>query len=89
MSSNPIVAKDAIFEGVLPLTQAAYLPDRAYDEMIAADGSVQDAKFLQGSLVFARSAIEAVRQWRFKPYLFNGRATAARTQLTLNFLPPA
>ena len=57
--------------------------------LIAADGSVQDAKFLQGSLVFARAAIDAVRQWRFKPYLFNGRATSVQTVLSLHFLPPA
>ncbi len=56
---------------------------------IAADGSVQDAKFMQGSLVFARSAIDAVRQWRFKPYVFNGRPTAAQTVITINFRPPA
>jgi protein TonB len=57
--------------------------------MISADGTVQDAKFLQGSLVFARAAIDAVRQWRFKPYMLNGRAASAQTVLTLNFHPPA
>ncbi|HTX50880.1 MAG TPA: circularly permuted type 2 ATP-grasp protein [Caulobacteraceae bacterium] len=41
MSANEIVAKDGSFEEVLPLTQAAYLPGRAYDEMIAPDGSVR------------------------------------------------
>jgi TonB family protein len=56
--------------------------------LIASDGTVQDAKFLQGSLVFARAAIDAVRQWRFKPYMFNGRAASAHTVLTLGFKPP-
>ena len=41
MSSNKVVAKDAILEDVLPLTQAAYLPGRAYDEMFAPDGAVR------------------------------------------------
>jgi protein TonB len=57
--------------------------------LIGADGTVRDAKFLQGSLVFARAAIDAVRQWRFRPYLLNGRAAPAQTVLTLNFRPPA
>jgi TonB family protein len=57
--------------------------------LIGADGSVQDAKFLQGSLVFARAAIDAVKQWRFKPYQMNGRAAAAQTVLTISFRPPA
>lgn len=53
--------------------------------LIARDGSVQDAKFMQGSLVFARNAIEAVRQWKFKPYLLNGRPVSVQTQMTVKF----
>jgi TonB family protein len=56
---------------------------------IAPDGSVQDAKFLQGSFIFARAAIDAVKQWRFKPYAMNGRAVAVETVITLIFKPPA
>src|SRR5271156_5845445 len=41
MSSNKIVPRDATLEEVLPLTQAAYLPGRAYDEMIAPAGDVR------------------------------------------------
>ena len=57
--------------------------------LIGRDGTVQDAKFLQGSLVFARAAIDAVKQWRFKPYSLNGRAVSVQSALTLNFVPPA
>jgi TonB family protein len=56
---------------------------------IGRDGSVQDAKFLQGSLVFARAAIEAVKQWRFKPYSLNGRVVSVQSLITLHFKPPA
>jgi TonB family protein len=57
--------------------------------LIGRDGTVQDAKFLQGSLVFARAAIDAVKQWRFKPYSMNGRAVSVQSVITLNFKPPA
>ena len=57
--------------------------------LIGRDGAVQDAKFLQGSLVFARAAIDAVKQWRFRPYLLNGRAVSVQSVITLNFKPPA
>jgi protein TonB len=57
--------------------------------LIGRDGAVQDAKFLQGSLVFARAAIDAVKQWRFKPYSMNGRAVSVQSAITLNFKPPA
>ncbi|MGC1450231.1 MAG: TonB family protein [Candidatus Sulfotelmatobacter sp.] len=55
--------------------------------LIGRDGVVQDAKFMQGSLAFARAAIDGVRQWRFKPYAMNGRAVSVQTQLTINFKP--
>jgi len=57
--------------------------------LIGRDGTVQDAKFLQGSLVFARAAIDAVVQWRFKPYSMNGRAVSVQSVITLNFKPSA
>jgi periplasmic protein TonB len=55
--------------------------------LIDRDGTVQDAKFLQGSLAFARAATDAVKQWHFKPYVMNGRPVSTRTVLTLTFKP--
>jgi protein TonB len=55
--------------------------------LIGRDGSVQDAKFMQGSLAFAKAAIEGVKQWKFKPYSMNGRAVSVQTILTNNFKP--
>jgi protein TonB len=55
--------------------------------LIGRDGTVQDAKFLQGSLMFARAAIEGVKQWKFKPYLMNGRAVSVQTSMTVGFKP--
>jgi protein TonB len=57
--------------------------------LIGRDGTVQDAKFLQGSLAFARTAIDTVKQWRFKPFTMNGRPASTQTLLTLNFKPTA
>jgi TonB family protein len=55
--------------------------------LIGRDGAVQDAKFLQGSLAFARAAIDNVHQWKFKPYTMNGRSVSVQTNLTLKFAP--
>ncbi|MFY9908592.1 MAG: energy transducer TonB [Candidatus Sulfotelmatobacter sp.] len=57
--------------------------------LIGPDGTVQDAKFMQGSFAFARTAIDAVKQWRFKPYVMNGRPVAVQSAITLKFKPPA
>jgi len=55
--------------------------------LVGRNGSVQDAKFLQGSLVFARAAIDGVKAWKFKPYTMNGRPVSVQTQLTIKFKP--
>jgi TonB family protein len=55
--------------------------------LVGRDGVVQDAKFLQGSLAFARTAIDGVRQWKFKPYIMNGRPVSVQTLLTVKFKP--
>ena len=55
--------------------------------LVGRDGTVQDAKFLQGSLAFARAAIDNVRRWKFKPYTMNGRPVSVETNLTLKFAP--
>jgi protein TonB len=55
--------------------------------LIGRDGVVQDAKFLQGSLAFARAAIDSAKQWKFKPYTMNGRVVSVQTQLTISFKP--
>jgi protein TonB len=55
--------------------------------LIGRDGTVQDAKFLQGSLAFARTAIDGAKQWKFKPYIMNGRPVSVQTLLTISFKP--
>jgi protein TonB len=98
-SIEPVKLTESVVRGLL--TQSA---DPAYPDggkaggqrgtvvlqvLIGRDGSVQDAMFMQGSLVFARAAIAAVKQWRFKPYSLNGRPVAVQSLITLNFKPPA
>jgi protein TonB len=55
--------------------------------LIGRDGAVKDAKFMQGSLAFARAAIDGVKLWKFKPYAMNGRAVSVQSLLTVNFKP--
>ena len=55
--------------------------------LVGRDGTVQDAKFQQGSLAFARSAIEGIKQYKFKPYMMNGRPVSVQTTLTMTFKP--
>jgi TonB family protein len=96
-SIEPVNLPEAAARGLLTGQTAPVYPDSAkgqqgtvvLDLLIGRDGTVQDAKFLQGSLVFARAAIDAVRQWKFKPYLMNGRPVAVETKITIGFRPGA
>jgi protein TonB len=53
--------------------------------LISADGTIQDLKVLSGPAILASAAQEAVRQWRFKPYLQNGVAVETEAKITVNF----
>ena len=55
---------------------------------IAKDGSVTRVTLDQGPDLLARAAIDAVRQWRYRPYLLNGRAVEMVTRATLRFKLP-
>jgi TonB family protein len=59
------------------------------DVRISREGRVQDVKLVSGDQLLANAAVAAVRQWRFKPHIVNGRAVEMETKITLNFtLPP-
>jgi TonB family protein len=57
--------------------------------IIARDGSVRDVTLVRGPFVLARAAVEAVRQWQYKPYILNGQPVEAQTFVTVNFRLPA
>jgi protein TonB len=52
---------------------------------IAKDGSVRDLKMVKGYFVLGRAAIEAVKQWRFKPFVQSRKAMEFQTTITINF----
>ena len=98
-SIEPVRLPESVVWGLLAQSVDPVYPDAAkasgqkgsvvLQVLIGRDGAVQDAKFLQGSLVFAKSAIDAVKQWHFKAYSMNGRAVSVQSTITLNFKPSA
>ena len=52
---------------------------------ISKDGTIQNLQLISGHPMLAPAAIEAVRQWRYKPYLLNGEPVAVETQVVVNF----
>ncbi len=55
---------------------------------IARDGTIQDLKLVRGSFLLGQAAYRAVKQWRYQPYLVNGRAVEAETFVTVDFRLP-
>jgi len=53
--------------------------------VIGKDGTVQDVRVQSGLSVLAQAAIEAVKQWRYRPYLVNGEPVEVDSQITINF----
>jgi protein TonB len=52
---------------------------------ISQTGEVQNVQLVSGDPVLASSAIEAVKQWHYKPDLLNGGAMTVYTKVTLNY----
>jgi protein TonB len=55
---------------------------------ISKNGAVKNVKALSGDAILARSAADAVRQWKYKPYFLNGEPVEIQTEITVNFKLP-
>ena len=53
--------------------------------VIGKDGSVKDVRVESGLPILAQAAIDAVRQWRYKPYLIDGEPVEVDSRITINF----
>ncbi|MGA2422928.1 MAG: energy transducer TonB [Terriglobales bacterium] len=52
---------------------------------ISKEGTIQNLQLISGHPMLAPAAIEAVKQWRYKPYLLNGEPVAVETQVDVVF----
>lgn len=53
--------------------------------LIARDGSIQSLTVVSGHPVLARAAVDAVSQWRYRPYILNGQPVEVETFITVSF----
>lgn len=70
----PLLAKQARIQGVVLL--------RA---VIGRDGRIENLQVLSGHPMLVQAALEAVRQWRYRPYILNDEPVEVETQITINF----
>src|SRR5882762_7882370 len=84
------VSQGLLIKRVQPKYPPAALAVRAQgavqiEATINKEGNVTNVKVLSGDPVLARAALEAVRQWRYKPYYLDGDPVEIETQITVNF----
>jgi TonB family protein len=53
--------------------------------LISQAGDVESLELVSGHPLLVPAAMEAVKQWKYKPYLLNGKAVAVETQIQVNF----
>lgn len=53
--------------------------------LIGTDGAVKDVRVESGLPVLAQAAIDAVKQWRYKPYVIDGQPVEVDSRITINF----
>jgi TonB family protein len=53
--------------------------------VVGVDGRIEDLRVLSGPAILTAAAQQAVRQWRFKPYLQNGQPVETKARITVNF----
>jgi len=55
------------------------------DVAISKEGTIEGLRTLTGHPMLIPAAIDAVKRWRYKPYLLNGEPVPVQTQVTVNF----
>lgn len=55
---------------------------------VSGKGDVTAVKVLSGDKMLAQAATEAVKQWKYKPYLLNGSPVEIQTEITVKFKLP-
>jgi periplasmic protein TonB len=56
--------------------------------VIATDGSIQSLEVASGDPLFYQSALAAVREWRYKPTILNGRPVEVDTHISVVYTLP-
>jgi protein TonB len=68
------LAKQARIQGVVLL-----------EAVISKDGAIDNLRVISGHPLLTQAAIDAVKQWRYKPTLLNGEPVEVVTTITVNF----
>ena len=73
----PVEARSGAAEGTVVLK-----------EVVDENGKVEGVRLVEGNAVLATAAINAVKQWRYRPYVRDGKAQPFQTVVLVDFQRP-
>jgi protein TonB len=87
------VSQGLLIKSVAPVYPAAARQMRIQGAVelranIGKDGSIKEVKLISGDPVLSHAAIDAVKQWKYKPYYLGDQPVEIQTQITVNFKLP-
>jgi periplasmic protein TonB len=95
---NTLKVSQGVSQGLLIKKVAPVYPPRAIQThlqgsvlllaTISKDGDITSIKLLSGEPVLAQAAMDAVKQWKYRPYLLDSQPMEIQTQITVNFTLP-
>jgi protein TonB len=69
-----------------PLARTARIQGRVLlQAQISKSGDIQNLQVISGHPMLIQSALDAVKQWKYRPYLLNGEAVEVDTTIEVNF----
>lgn len=93
--SKPVFRTSSMLQGSLvrmvkpiypPLARSARIEGSVVLEaLISKTGTIQNLHATSGHPMLIPAAIDAVRQWQYRPYILNGELIEVETQITVNF----
>jgi protein TonB len=57
-------------------------------EVVDETGKVEGVRLVDGNSAFAPAAIQAVKQWRYRPFVRDGKAQPFQSVVTIDFQRP-
>ena len=96
--SHPVLISQGVSGGTLEYKVNPIYPREALmqrrqgqvtlDGVVAEDGRLRELKVVDGDPILAHAAMQAVSQWRYRPYKLNGEPIRMDTKITLIFKLP-
>jgi protein TonB len=94
-ASKPAFRTSSMLQGSLirrvdpvypPLARSARIQGQVVlAAIISKAGSIEHLQVLSGHPLLVSAAVDAVSQWRYRPYVLNGDVIEVETQITVNF----